>query len=173
MAVVSMVNKEIVLDTIKKMYDSGIEDDVVEQTLRDIGLNAAEIKECIAEAKGGAVEADKPEADEPAAVPERKPLEKRMEAAEEEPDHVALHTTTHIALEEQADRTERLLEKIESIERKLVAQKPSPAPESLAPANQRMAEMERQLREIKAELSATKSIMEKILETTRSVLNKL
>jgi len=172
MAVVSMVNKEIVLDTVKKMYDSGIEDDVVEQTLRDIGLNAAEIKEYIAEAKGGAVEADKLEADEPA-VPERKPLEERMEAAEEEPDHVALHTTTHVALDELADRTERLLEKIESIENKLVSQKPSSAPELLAPANQRMAEMERQLREIKAELSATKSIMEKILETTRSVLNKL
>lgn len=166
MAVVSMVNKEIVLDTIKKMYDSGIDDEVVEQTLRDIGLNAVEIKDYIAEAKGTAAEADEP-------VPERKPLDERMQAAAEEPDHIAMHTTTHIALDGQAEHLEKLLEKMESIENRLESQKPSSAPESFAAANQRMAEMEKQLREIKAELSATKTIMEKILETDRKVLTKL
>ena len=161
-----MVNKEIVLDTIKKMFESGIEDEVVAQTLGDIGLNAAEIKDYIAEAKGEAVEADEP-------VPERKPLSERMDSIEEEPDHIALHTTTHVALDAQAEMAERLLEKIEAIENKLLSQRPSSAPESFAEANQRMAEMEKQLREIKAELSATKSIMEKILETDRNVLTKL
>ena len=48
-----MVNRAIVIETIKKMYDSGIDDSVVEQTLKDIGLKKTEISEYIAEAKGG------------------------------------------------------------------------------------------------------------------------
>jgi DNA-binding transcriptional MerR regulator len=160
-----MVNKEIVLDTIKKMYESGIEDDVVAQTLTDIGLNGAEIRAYIAEAKGVPAE-DVP-------VPERKPFEGRVAAVREEPNHVALHTTTHVALEEQAGVSERMLKKIEGIESRLASQKGQFSAESLAEVNQRMAEMEKQLRELKAELSAAKSILEKILETDRSVLTKL
>jgi len=46
-------------------------------------------------------------------------------------------------------------------------------PQSLISVNQRLASMEKQLRDLKAEIAATKTIMEKILETDRKVLNKL
>ncbi len=163
------VDKEIVLETIKKMYESGIDDEVVHQTLKDIGLSQAEIRQYIAEAKGVA---HKPIS--PKTSPEPKPFESRRAAAKEKPNQAAMHTTTHVALEQQAAKTSELLEKIGVLEKRLrVVSTAEKMPESLASINQRLAAMEGKLRELKAELAATKTIMEKILETDRKVLNKL
>ena len=159
-----MVDKEIVLDTVKKMYQSGIDDDVVKQTLKDIGLNPNEIMEYITEAKGEPVSAIKSEP---------KPLEARKIATEEKPEHVAMHTTTHVALEAQAEKTNELLAKISELEKKLKSKSKTAASTDFIAVNQRLAGMEKDLKELKAELGATKSIMEKILETDRKTLNKL
>jgi len=159
-----MVDKEIVLETIKKMYESGIDDSVVVQTLKDIGLKPNEIQQYIDEVKGVSPAAEP--------VPEPKPLEARMAAAEEKVDHGALHTTTHVALEEQSAKTTELLEKIESLESKLAVKGKGPSSDQIA-TNQRLGTIEKKVSDIKAEVEATRSIMEKILETDRKVLNKL
>ena len=161
---VFVVDKKIVLDTVKKMYQSGIDDDVVKQTLKDIGLNDKEIVQYIAEAKGEPI---------PTAVPEQKPLEARKIATEETPEHVAMHTTTHVALDTQSEKINELLEKISGIETKLQNKGNKTPSADLIAINQRLAAMEKDLRELKAGLGATKSIMEKILETVRKVLEKL
>jgi len=163
-----MVDKEIVLETIKKMYESGIDDSVVVQTLKDIGLKPDEIQLYIDEVKGGSATVEA----EPAAEPESKPLEARMAAAEEKVDHGALHTTTHVALEEQSAKTAELLEKIDLLESKLAAKGKGPDSDQIA-TNQRLGTIEKKISDIKAEVEATRSIMEKILETDRKVLNKL
>jgi len=163
-----MVNKEIVLETIKKMYESGIDDSVVRQTLKDIGLDDNQAKEFIAEAKGG-----KPADSAEVKRPEPKPFAERMAAAEEKVDHGAMHATTHLALEEQAVQNLKILEKINEIEKSLHGLGGKHSSGSSPAVNQRLAEMEKQLSKIKAELNATKTIMEKILETDRRVLNKL
>lgn len=164
-----MVDKEIVLETVRKMYESGIEDDVVEQTLRDIGLASDEIKQYIGEAKG--IVSPREHSREAVA----KSLDERKKAAEEKPDQAALHTATHVALEGQSLKMAVLLEKIEKIEKSLQKQSPKgqKVSGSSAAVNQRLGAIEKQVTEIKAELSATKSIMEKILETDRKVLNRL
>ena len=159
-----MVDKEIVLDTIKKMYASGIDDDVVKQTLKDIGLGDKEIMQYIGEAKGESVSATSPEP---------KPLEARKIAAEEKPEHAAMHTTTHVALEAQSEKTDELLAKISTLEKQLQNKSRSEPSSDLIAINQRLAVMEKDLKELKAELGATKSIMEKILETDRKTLSKL
>lgn len=164
-----MVDKEIVLETIKKMYDSGIDDSVVEQTLSDIGLSRTEIKQYIAEAKGEAPEG----AEEESGYGGPKPLNERMRSAEEKIDHAAMHATTHVALEEQSSVLTEVLQKLDSLEKKMSFSGGKAMPDSLISANQRLGAIERQLGEIKAELSATKDIMEKILETDRKVLNNL
>jgi len=162
--VIFVVDKEIVLDTVKKMYQSGIDDDVVAQTLKDIGLNDKEIVQYIAEAKGEQVQT----------LPsEPKPLEARKIAAEEKPEHVAMHTTTHVALEDQSAKTDELLAKISGLEKNLQKKGNGTPSTDLIAINQRLAAMEKDLRELKAGLGATKSIMEKILETDRKVLGKL
>jgi len=162
-----MVDKEIVLETVRKMYQSGIDDSVVEQTLKDIGLGPEDIKQYIAEAKGISQEP------EPASKPEPKPLEQRKAAAEEKPDQAALHQTTHIALEEQSAKTGQLLEKIDALEKKLSASPNTGGEPVSAAVNQRLASIEKRLTDLKAELDATRTIMEKILETDRKVLGKL
>lgn len=161
-----MVDKKIVLDTVRKMYESGIDDSVVEQTLKDIGLSQPEIGQYIAEAKGDSGTASPQK-------PEPKPLEQRKQAAEEKSDEAALHQTTHIALEEQANKSSEILSRLQAIEEKLQAA-PSAASEPIsASVNQRLAGIEKQLRDLKAELDATRSVMEKVLETDRKVLGKL
>ena len=159
-----MVDKEIVLDTVKKMYASGIDDDVVKQTLKDIGLGDKEILQYIAEAKGESV---------PVTSSEPKPLEARKIATEEKPEHVAMHTTTHVALEAQSEKTNELLAKISGLEKQLQSKNQSKPSSDLIAINQRLAVMEKDLKELKADLGATKSIMEKILETDRKTLSKL
>ncbi|MFH1224891.1 MAG: hypothetical protein V1676_03730 [Candidatus Diapherotrites archaeon] len=52
-----MVSKEIVLETIKRMYSSGIDDETIKATLRDIGLDDKEAEQMIAEAQGKGKEA--------------------------------------------------------------------------------------------------------------------
>ncbi len=160
-----MVDKEVVLETVKKMYESGIEDDVVMQTLRDIGLGPAEIKSYIAEAKGTGPR--------PVERPEPKPLAQRQAAAEEKADQMALHSTTHIALEEQGVRIIEILEKITALENSLKELPAGGEGASSIAVSQRLASLESQVRDIKSELGATRSIMEKVLETDRKVLNKV
>jgi hypothetical protein len=162
-----MVDKQVVLETIKKMYDSGIDDSVVQQTLQDIGLSENEIRQYIAEVKGQPLK--------PEARPEPKPLEKRMPQKEEAVEsQEAMHTTTHAALAAQASQTNDLLDKITSMESALKSlSKASAGQENLAGINQRLGTAEKQLHDLKAQLDATKGIMEKILETDRKILNRL
>jgi len=47
-----MVSRNIVLETVKRMYSSGVDDDTVITTLKDIGISDEEIKSVIDEAKG-------------------------------------------------------------------------------------------------------------------------
>jgi len=161
-----MVDKEIVLQTVKKMYESGIDDSVVEQTLKDIGLNPDEIKQYIAEAKGVPVQAE-------AQRPEPKPLEKRIAPNPEAEAQEAMHTTTHAALETQTAQNSELLEKLDSLERKLKGISPGSQSQDLVSINQRLSSLEKKVSEIKAEVSAARGIVEKILETDRKVLNRL
>ena len=169
-----MVDKQVVLETIKKMYESGIEDSVVEQTLRDIGLNDSEIRQYLAEAKGIPLEQAQPQRPPSPSYAMRQASTMRQEAGQHNEEQSAMHATTHAALEAQAARSEEMLEKIASLEQKLAQPgQGSLSPEYLAGINQRIGTMEKKLTDMKAELTATKSIMEKILETDRKVLNKL
>lgn len=47
-----MVSKELIMGTIRKMFSSGVDDETVKNTLKDIGLSDSEVAAYIAEAKG-------------------------------------------------------------------------------------------------------------------------
>lgn len=161
-----MVDKQVVLETIKKMYESGIDDSVVEQTLKDIGLASEEIAQYVAEAKGEQVQQP------PIQSPKQAPV-LRHDAGQGQEQQDAMHTTTHAALESQANQTTELLQKVSSLEKTIQSNKSGTISASSAELNQRIGKMEIQLTDLKAQVNATKSIMEKILETDRKVLNKL
>ncbi|MBN2067181.1 MAG: hypothetical protein JW744_01810 [Candidatus Diapherotrites archaeon] len=173
-----MVNKQVVLDTIRKMFDSGIDDSVVKQTLLDIGLSEDEISAFMAEAKGVDSGEEEPEAEEDYEEPVERKVSRQI--ADEHAAQEAMHATTHAAIDGHGARLDALGEKIGSVEEKLgkidsQTLKPSNKDlvDLLAASNQRLASLERQVSDLKALNMALKSIMEKILETDRKILGKL
>jgi len=167
-----MVNRAVVIETIKKMYDSGIDDSVVEQTLGDIGLGKKEIAEYIVEAKGvPAVQETGPQAGDQTAEIIKKHLE------ETNAEQQAMHATTHAALEQHTQQFDEVQAKVTSIEQRLdsigSSQGGARTEESFFALNARLAALEQQVRDLKAAVNATKDVMEKVLETTREILNKL
>ncbi len=171
-----MVNRAVVLETIKKMYDSGVEDSVVRQTLKDIGLSDREISLYIAEVKGEAPPAQSPAAEEAAgAVTEKEAIKKHLEERREAEE--AMHTTTHAALESQNSKLAEVKEKLGVCEAKLAQLSSKPGgkdlEEKITALNHRIAALERQVGDLQALNKALHTVMQKILETDRKVLNKL
>ncbi len=177
-----MVNKAVVLETIKKMYDSGIEDSVVKQTLLDVGLNEREIEAYMAEAKGQPIE-EKPAAAAPAPTARPSPPIKQMASSRVEEElaaQEAMHATTQAAIADHGERLEELGRKVGRVEQKLgkihsLTEAPSNKElvDMLAAANQRLGSLEKQVSDLKALNKALKTVMEKILETDRKILGKM
>ncbi|MCX6799119.1 MAG: hypothetical protein NTW59_03425 [Candidatus Diapherotrites archaeon] len=169
-----MVNRAIVIETIKKMYDSGIDDSVVEQTLKDIGLKKGEIGEYLAEAKGGTGPAGAGES-APLGNNSADAIRRRIDETHEMQE--ALHTTTHVALEEHGAKVDAVHERVSAIEERLSALAAGPGTQQLQDGiiglNVRIASLEQQVRDLKASVNATKSVMDKILETSREIAEKL
>jgi len=176
-----MVNRKVVLETIKKMYDSGVEDEIVEQTLRDIGIGNSEIKQYIAEVKQGSMPAAEAAETgpfpsqapaEPAPAPGQEAIKKQLD--ENHGEQQAMHETTHTALESQAAHVDEVKEKLAVCEAKLTAlSSKAESGEGNAALNRRMAALEKEISDLKALTKALQTLMEKILETDRKVLNRL
>ena len=182
-----MVKREVVLETIKKMHDSGIEQTVIENTLKNIGLSNEEISSYIAEVTGvkPAVPKQVPKIVATEAVPEDDDAEKiATRTAEKVKEHISekadadelKETTTHAALIEHKDKLDEVHTSVNDLHSK-VDSFPIPDSDSLLievkNLAQRVSTFEKKLSDIKAMTSATKSIMEKILDTDREILTKL
>ncbi len=175
-----MVEKGIVLDTIKKMYSSGLSDNVVRSTLKDIGLQEAEIKNLIAEAKGVAPTEAQP-AQNTVAVPEMHEkiaaatAEKmRQQLAERSEEDALMHTTTQASIAGYETRLMEVITKLSNIEKKIgsLTGLSDFAAKAIA-LDKKISAIESDLSELKAISNATKSLMEKVLETDRNVLTEL
>lgn len=173
---VAMVNKEIIMETVRKMYDSGIEDSVIEATLRDIGLNDEEIVQYIAEAKGAKPQPIGP-AEEDHNIIAEKTAERIKQHLADERDERELRETTHQAqLDEHYRHLANVEENVGMLYEKI---------ESLSTASSRelgskidvlevkISALERQLADLRALSAATKDLMDKVLEVNRKILTKL
>ena len=182
-----MVKREVVLETIKKMHDSGIEQTVIENTLKNIGLSDDEISSYMAEVIGVKLAPLKqvPKIIVAEAVPEDDAVERTAtRTAEKVKEHIAekadadelKETTTHVALSEHQNRLDEVHNSVNKLHAK-VDSFPVPDADSLLievkNLAQRVSTFEKELSDIKAMTSATKSIMEKILDTDRNILTKL
>ncbi len=177
---VTMVNREVVLQTIKKMKESGIDNSVIKATLKDIGLNDEESKQYMKEAAGEKAEAKK-EADIVQDQIAEKTAEKTAEKIKEElvaenEERELRDTTQRVVLEEQKSKMEdvekgvgKLHQKIESLA--------TPANKELsgniAVLEQRINGIDKKISDLKAINTATKDLMEKVLEANRKILTKL
>ena len=185
------------MDTIRKMLESGVDDETIRSTLKDIGFNDKEVEQYLAEAKG-----KKPAegAKEYGAEEESGASENDLEAGEEgfaeekheenvgsiaetikehlnnfRESHELGHTTTHTALEEQSSKLDELKQRMEAIHSKVESM---PASESgddskLKQIEKKLSEFERELADLKAGNEAVQSLLKKEISTNRDILNSL
>lgn len=181
---IGMVNRQVVLETIEKMFKSGIEDSVVEKTLKGIGLSKKEIEDFIQEARQGAGKAvaqDQPLMMEAPMLHEKiveKTAEKIKEHLFEQREEDELRDTTlHSAIEGHAEKISELHENVSGLHRKIdgFSEKlTDPALlKQLVGLSKKLGDFEQQLSDIKALSAANKTILEKILQANREMLNKL
>jgi uncharacterized coiled-coil DUF342 family protein len=157
-----MVSEEVVASTIKKMVDSGIEDDVIVKTLKDIGLGESEIKQYLAQAKG---------------VLGQKEISHAKNSEDAYATQELLHTITHNKLEEHSGKIDEMHQDVSKLHEKIDALSGEPSNQSLASQlallNQKIFDLEKQVSDLKAMVSASKSLLEKILETNRKIVEKI
>ena len=178
-----MVRKEIVLETVKKMIDSGLDDATISDTLKDIGLSDAEIKQYLSEVKGNI---DSETSNEEAEIEENpeheviaeKTAQKIKEHLDESHEEIAAqHSITQASLEGHAEAINAVQENVSELHEKINQFAGGTTSQELLSKmielNARISTLEKQLSEIKALNSATKSLLEKIFETDRSVLSEL
>jgi len=177
-----MVEKSIVIDTIKKMYASGLDDGVIESTLKDIGLGEKEIHETMAEARSGsapqesAAEDDAPLMDEElhekiAAATAKKV---RQHIDERSATDALMHTTTQATVAGYDSRLSEITTRLAGIEKKLnYVSGAADFSTKAVSLDKKISAIESDLAELKAISNALKSLLEKVLDTDRSVLSEL
>ena len=157
-----MVSEEIVVSTIKRMLDSGIEESVIAKTLKDIGLKESEIKQYLSQVRGPASSSNESASED---------AESRQDTQE------LLHTTTHNKLEEHSEKLDSVQKNVSGLSEKISSITSGPSNRKLlselALLNQKISGLEKQLSDLKAMNSASKSLLEKILETNKKIVEKL
>lgn len=169
-----MVNKEVVLSTVKKMYESGIDDETVKSTLSDIGLDEGEMQSIMDEAKGG-IPSEAEIAPEPTPEVSAGEVHASTEEIKEQisgmrEDHDLAHTTAQNQMDEHAQKVDEVHKKVDELHAKIDSSVPSDLSQGIRQIDRKMNTLEADLGEVKANTLALKSILEKILETNRKIL---
>lgn len=176
-----MVNKSVVLETVKKMLNQGIEEEVIVDTLKSIGLGEEEINETISEAKNSMQEPEKPEveAEEEEDLSELEEdfeeLEKPIKEEQIEDDF--LKASMHSAIEGQGRKLDEHSKKLNEVHEKVSGLNEKISGVSIEELNKRIGELEKKLDGIEKELvdliglnSALKSLMQKVLDSQRTII---
>jgi len=161
-----MINEQIVLDTIKRMLDSGIEEEVIVSTLKDIGLSDEEAAEAIAKVK----------------TPQGAPAEKETTSQNDKIQEIKNHLEAQSESADLQDTTTYNMlnaheQKIDAVSSKMDEMKQALSSVSSAPKDAssivRLAQIETKLDEIDAQIKAIAEIMKSVLEVNRKVLVEL
>ncbi len=192
-----MVSSDVVMQTVKRMVDSGVDDNTIKMTLRGINLSEEQIQGILNKAHGveqptGSqrqvqVEEDlgeernkededdnlEEEVEEPFDGPSPADLRKRLEAASQE--QVGYHTTTHAMLEGHAEEVDEVKRGVEELHRKMdsAPRLSSETIGSIGSLDKRISMLEKQVAETKANTIALQELLKKILETDRKTLLEL
>ncbi|GEM_PF-1152217 len=221
-----MVSRQIILDTVKRMYSSGVDDETIKITLKEIGLSDKEIGSYLSEAKGpegdrkdaeeleeefGNEEEDKgqqgtrkgkgqeedeskeAEEEEEDTGPENFEGEEDMPFEDDEKESLAektaqkvkSHLDSHLqardlhdetamnVLEDQREQVGSMHKKIDELHEK-ISSVPPVSPETIAKINlieKKLISVEKTLADIKASEAALQSLLKKVLEANKEILN--
>ena len=193
------MNEKVVMETIQRMSSSGLDDEIILGTLKDIGLPEEQALDMISRAKGP----EKMEITEKPAqkIPylQQKPVE--MGDDESVADRVKQHLDEHAlytqmatgqlhekidghseavsrhidAMEEHRESLDNATEKIGSLHERMddFSRKLETMPRQQVSAGSDIFSLKHEVEETKAIALVTKQLMEKILEVNRKILNRL
>lgn len=188
---IGMVSEQLVIDTVKRMLESGIDESAILATLKDIGMDEASSRAIIAKVKAPTPSAA-PIAQQVPQMPTRAPTQYEQVQAQMQPtldDDASsqeievmrneLETqaqtaemndaTTHNVLSMHEQKLDDVNLKLDEVRNTLV-NAPSAIDSSVAV---RLAEIEKKLDEVSAQTTAALDVLKKILETDRKILTDL
>lgn len=176
------MEKEVILDTVKKMLASGIDEETIKATLGDVGLSPEEADDLILKASALKQPARKPveEPETPSEEIARKTAERVKEhlaAPKEELERVAaeLGITAEeqkAALEEHAGRLEGIEEGLGEV-KEVITRMPGTMDERIKDIEVKISELDYAVKDLKALSQAMQEVLKKILDTNRNVLLEL
>ena len=173
-----MVEGSIVLDSVKKMLESGLDEGIIKATLQDIGLSEKEINSTIQQAKGSTamMPSQQKTQDFHEAVAERTAEKVKNALAEEAGIQAIQQSATQSALEEHSEKLENVGFKVDELHEKINSlgnAMPSEALEKLSSLQSRIDLLTVDVKELKAGSNALVDLMKKILEANRNILSQL
>ena len=166
-----MVDKTVIMNTIKNMAASGVDEETIRTTLKGIGLADNEIDQALAEA---GVEGKTPA---PTAVSTTEAIAE--ETAKKVREHIAevgakqelADVSTKAAIETHGAKLGEIGERVGEVAQKIGAIQTG-TDEAVA-VSKRLTEIEKQLADLKAQNEALQGLLQKILSTNREVLMNL
>ncbi len=174
-----MVNEQIIIETVKRMLDSGIDDATVISTLNDIGLSDEEANNIIQKVKSSSLD----HSDNTNEVPQNNQAEEnsqkeyvatRAEITQNEMEAEAQKaelndTTTYNMLNMHEQKIDEVASKIDEV--KLAVNSSKPVVD--ASISTKLTELEAKVDDISAQTKAILDVVKNILETDRKILTDL
>lgn len=181
-----MVSSQVVIETVKRMANSGIDDATIRMTLKGIDLSDKEIDDILSSVKTGKM--PMPQSDPAEEEPQEDEGEDIEDGEEEAPhgeisreinavsqEQQALHTTTHQILEEHGDKLGEVHRAVGEINEK-VSTPPQFSADAIArisALDNRISSLEKEISETKANTIALQQLLSRVLEANREIILEL
>jgi len=153
-----MVDEQIMLDTVKRLFEAGIDEPTIISTLTEAGLTNEQAISVISRSKGEATFAPQP------ADIQTIRNEVSTQAATMEMQQNQIHNRFDI----HEQKIDEVSQKVDEV--KQAVSSPAPADPALS---YRLSELEQKVAEVNASASASLDLLKKILETNRKILTEL
>ncbi len=165
-----MVDKKLIVDTISELLDANIDKDTIYDTLKEIGVDLADIEKNYKEVIESRENKKEKIVEEVDAVSEEdhvdtKPLKNTTKTNFIEKNKDRNEESLENELKETTNDIEEINEKEDKIETKIKADDNN--------LKEQLLVIEEQVSELKAQIKALTKIMKDILEENRNILNKL
>jgi cytochrome P450 len=162
-----MINEQVMMDTVQRMLDAGIDEATILSTLVDTGLTQEEANSVMQKVKTPVVQETLTQQVQAAPAEDVQLLRSQVEAQSQQQE---LHeTTTHTMLNMQDQKIDDMTKKVDEVKDVITNQTSAIDPT----LSYRLSELERKLEEVNAASKASIDLLTKILENNRKILTEL
>jgi DNA-binding transcriptional MerR regulator len=162
-----MVNEQIMLDTVQRMIEAGIDDATIIGTLTDAGLTQEQCLQILQKVKEPPVKEEQVQNNSPSV----REVQELRNVVETQSDAQSMHAeATSTILDNHEQQLAEVSGKINSIQSAISTKQNPKTDSSLA---YRLSALEQKLEEVNSACKAQLDLMQKILEVNRKVLTEL